>query len=42
MYSYYSTRSGAESRRDQEEGGKLDPQEEDSPDEIKSRKVVLG
>ena len=32
----------AESRRDQEEGGKLDSQEEASPEEIKIREVVLG
>ena len=31
-----------ESRRDQEEGGELDSQEETSPEEIKSREVVLG
>ena len=31
-----------ESRRDQEEGGELDCQEEASPEEIKSREVVLG
>ena len=31
-----------ESRRDQEEGGELDSQEEASPEEIKSREVVLG
>ena len=42
MYSYYSTSSGAESRRDQEEGGELDSHEEVRPEEIKSRKVVLG
>ena len=30
------------SRRDEEEGGELDSQEEASPDEIKSREVVLG
>ena len=33
---------GAESRQDQEEGGELDFQEEASPEEIKSREVVLG
>ena len=32
----------AESRRDQEEGGELDCQEEASPQEIKSREVELG
>ena len=32
----------AESRLDQEEGGELDSQEEASPEEIKSREVVLG
>ena len=31
-----------ESRRGQEEGGELDSQEEASPEEIKSREVVLG
>ena len=31
-----------ESRRDQEEGGELDSQEEVSPEETKSREVVLG
>ena len=31
-----------ESRRDQEEGGELDSHEEASPEEIKSREVVLG
>ena len=31
-----------ESRRDQEEGGELDFDEEVSPEEIKSREVVLG
>ena len=31
-----------ESRQDQEEGGDLDSQEEASPEEIKSREVVLG
>ena len=31
-----------ESRRDQEEEGELDSQEEASPEEIKSREVVLG
>ena len=31
-----------ESRRDQEEGGELDPHEEVSPEEIKSREVELG
>ena len=31
-----------ESRRDQEEGGELDSQEEASPEEIKNREVVLG
>ena len=31
-----------ESRRDQEEGGELDSQEEASPEEIKSREVELG
>ena len=31
-----------ESRRDQEEGGELDSQEGASPEEIKSREVVLG
>ena len=31
-----------ESRRDQEEGGELDSQEEASPEEIKSREVVLA
>ena len=29
-------------RRDQEEGGELDSQEETSPEEIKSREVELG
>ena len=33
---------GGESRRDQEEGGELDSQEKASPEEIKSREVVLG
>ena len=32
----------AECRRDQDKGGKLDSQEEASPEEIKSREVVLG
>ena len=32
----------AESRRDQDKGGELDSQEEASPEEIKSREVVLG
>ena len=32
----------AESRRDQEEGGELDSQEEASPQEIKSMEVELG
>ena len=32
----------AESRRDEEEGGELDSHEEASPEEIKSREVVLG
>ena len=31
-----------ESRRDQEEEGELDSHEEASPEEIKSREVVLG
>ena len=31
-----------ESRRDQEEGGELDSHEEGSPEEIKSREMVLG
>ena len=31
-----------ESRRDQQEGGELDSQEEASPEQIKSREVVLG
>ena len=31
-----------ESRRDQEEGGELDPHEEVIPEEIKNREVVLG
>ena len=31
-----------ESRRDQEEGGELDPHEEVSPEETKSREVELG
>ena len=31
-----------EFRRDQEEGGELDSHEEVSPEEIKSREVVLG
>ena len=31
-----------ESRRNQEEGGELDCHEEASPEEIKSREVVLG
>ena len=31
-----------ESRRDQEEGGELESHEEASPEEIKSREVVLG
>ena len=37
-----SRRLFTESRRDQEEGGELDSQEEVSPEEIKSREVVLG
>ena len=32
----------SESRRDQEEGSELDSQEEASPEEIKTREVVLG
>ena len=32
----------SEFRRDQEEGGELDSHEEASPEEIKSREVVLG
>ena len=32
----------SESRRDREEGGELDSQEEVSPEEIKSREVELG
>ena len=32
----------SESRRDQEEGGELDSHEEASPEELKSREVVLG
>ena len=32
----------SESRRDQEEGGELDPHEEVSPEEIRSGEVVLG
>ena len=35
-------KNNTESRRDQEEGGKLDSQEEASPEEIKIREVVLG
>ena len=31
-----------ESRRDQEEGGELESQEDASPEEINSREVVLG
>ena len=31
-----------QSRRDQEKGGELDSHEEVSPEEIKSREVVLG
>ena len=31
-----------ESRRDEEEGGELDSQEEASPEEFKRREVVLG
>ena len=34
--------SNIECRRDQEERGELDSQEEASPEEIKSREVVLG
>ena len=34
--------SGSESRQGQEEGGELDSQEETSPEETKSREVVLG
>ena len=34
--------SRLESRRVQEEGGELDSHEEASPEEIKSREVVLG
>ena len=36
------TNSSAESRRDQEEEGELASHEEASPEEIKSREVVLG
>ena len=32
----------SESRRDQQEGGELDSHEEASPEEMKSREVVLG
>ena len=32
----------SESRRDQKEGGELDSHEEASPEEMKSREVVLG
>ena len=32
----------AESRQDQEEGGELDSNKEASPEEIKSREMVLG
>ena len=40
---YYPPQSYiCESRRDEEEGGELDSQEEASPEEIKSREVVLG
>ena len=38
----YRSKPSCESRRDQEEGGELDSQEEASPEEIKSREVVLG
>ena len=41
MFTYLLTIS-SESRRDQEEGGELDSHEEVSPEEIKSREVVLG
>ena len=34
--------TASESRRDQEQGGELDSQEEASPEEIKRREVVLG
>ena len=35
-------RHAAESRRNQEEGGELDSQEEVNPEEIKNREVELG
>ena len=40
--SHEEVRHFCESRRDQEEGGELDSHEEASPEEIKSREVVLG
>ena len=42
---FQGNRTALQSRRDQEEGGEggeLDSQEEASPEEIKSREVVLG
>ena len=39
---YIGSKHINDSRRDQEEGGELDSQEEASPEEIKRREVVLG
>ena len=41
VYIYIGSKHIKDSRRDQEEGGELDSQEEASPEETKSREVVL-
>ena len=42
VVSVWHDNNSPESKRDQEEGGELDSHEEASPEEIKSRDVVLG
>ena len=42
VVSVWHDNNSPESKRDQEEGGELDSHEEASPEEIKSREVVLG
>ena len=39
---FFTRHSNTQSRRDQEEGDELDSQKEASPDEIKSKEVVVG
>ena len=42
VVSVWHDNNSPESKRDQEEGGELDSHEEASPEEMKSREVVLG